>query len=109
MKIIFEKVEEMGISRQDIPIKKALFSAEPYPPSLRASVEFGVGLAISACMLAPAINDAAGVPGESGYACVSSTMLRDKSVLRLCTINPLTTADDIVQTIDRLAAARPAA
>ena len=44
---------------------------------------------------------------ESGYACVSSTMLRDKSVLRLCTINPLTTEDDIVQTIDRLAAARP--
>jgi aromatic-L-amino-acid decarboxylase len=45
---------------------------------------------------------------ESGFACVSSTMLRDKSVLRLCTINPLTTEDDIRQTIDRLAAARPA-
>ena len=45
---------------------------------------------------------------DSGFACVSSTMLRDKSVLRLCTINPLTTEDDIVQTIDRLAAARPA-
>jgi glutamate/tyrosine decarboxylase-like PLP-dependent enzyme len=44
---------------------------------------------------------------DSGYACVSSTMLRDKSVLRLCTINPLTTEDDIVQTVDRLAAARP--
>lgn len=45
---------------------------------------------------------------DSGFACVSSTMLRDKSVLRLCTINPLTSEDDIVQTIDRLAAARPA-
>ena len=44
---------------------------------------------------------------ESGYACVSSTMLRDKSVLRLCTINPLTTEADIATTIDRLAAARP--
>ena len=44
---------------------------------------------------------------ESGYACVSSTMLRDKSVLRLCTINPLTTEADIAETIDRLAAARP--
>ena len=44
---------------------------------------------------------------DSGFACVSSTMLRDKSVLRLCTINPLTSEDDIVQTIDRLAAARP--
>ena len=44
---------------------------------------------------------------ESGFACVSSTMLRDKSVLRLCTINPLTTEDDIAETIDRLARARP--
>lgn len=46
---------------------------------------------------------------DSGFACVSSTMLRDKSVLRLCTINPLTTEDDLVETIARLAAARPAA
>ena len=44
---------------------------------------------------------------ESGYACVSSTMLRDRSVLRLCTINPLTTEADIVETIRRLARARP--
>jgi glutamate/tyrosine decarboxylase-like PLP-dependent enzyme len=41
---------------------------------------------------------------DSGFACVSSTMLKDKSVLRLCTINPLTTEDDIVQTIERLGA-----
>ncbi len=46
---------------------------------------------------------------DSGFACVSSTMLRDKSVLRLCTINPLTTEEDIVETIRRLAAARPGA
>ena len=44
---------------------------------------------------------------DSGFACVSSTMLRDRSVLRLCTINPLTTEADIVETINRLAAARP--
>jgi len=44
---------------------------------------------------------------ESGFACVSSTMLRDRSVLRLCTINPLTTEADIAETIDRLARARP--
>ena len=44
---------------------------------------------------------------DSGFACVSSTMLRDKSVLRLCTINPLTTEDDIAETIRRLAEARP--
>lgn len=45
---------------------------------------------------------------DSGYACVSSTMLREKSVLRLCTINPLTTEEDIAETIKRLAEARPA-
>ncbi|MEW5250517.1 pyridoxal phosphate-dependent decarboxylase family protein [Microbulbifer sp. 2201CG32-9] len=39
---------------------------------------------------------------ETGYACVSSTSLKGRSVLRLCTINPLTTEDDIVGTIDRL-------
>ncbi len=44
---------------------------------------------------------------DSGFACVSSTMLRDRSVLRLCTINPLTTEADIAETIRRLAAARP--
>ncbi|WP_052389923.1 pyridoxal phosphate-dependent decarboxylase family protein [Belnapia moabensis] len=43
---------------------------------------------------------------DSGYAAVSSTMLKSRSVLRLCTINPLTTEDDIAGTIDRLA--RPA-
>lgn len=40
---------------------------------------------------------------DSGYACVSSTMLKNKSVLRLCTINPLTTKDEIKNTIDMLA------
>ena len=44
LKIIFEKAEEMSISRQDIPIKKAFFSAEPYPPSLRAFFEQDYGL-----------------------------------------------------------------
>lgn len=43
---------------------------------------------------------------DTGFACVSSTSLRGASVLRLCTINPLTTEQDISETIDRLAAAR---
>jgi glutamate/tyrosine decarboxylase-like PLP-dependent enzyme len=37
-----------------------------------------------------------------GYAAVSSTTLKGRSVLRLCTINPRTTFDDITRTIDRL-------
>ncbi|MEM1362151.1 MAG: aminotransferase class I/II-fold pyridoxal phosphate-dependent enzyme [Pseudomonadota bacterium] len=40
---------------------------------------------------------------KTGYACVTSTTLQGRSVLRLCTINPLTTADEIKTTIDLLA------
>ena len=40
---------------------------------------------------------------QSGFATLSSTMLKDRSALRLCTINPLTTEDDIVQTLEMLA------
>jgi aromatic-L-amino-acid/L-tryptophan decarboxylase len=42
-----------------------------------------------------------------GFAAVTSTEIRGRSVLRLCTINPRTTEDDIDATIDRLAAIRP--
>jgi aromatic-L-amino-acid/L-tryptophan decarboxylase len=38
-----------------------------------------------------------------GYAAVTSTTLRGRSVLRLCTINPLTTEHDIDTTLQRLA------
>ena len=41
----------------------------------------------------------------SGFAAVTSTVLKNRSVLRLCTINPLTTEDDIRETLDRLQAA----
>ncbi|MBE2277126.1 MAG: aminotransferase class I/II-fold pyridoxal phosphate-dependent enzyme [Rhodobacteraceae bacterium] len=40
---------------------------------------------------------------DSGFACVSSTSLHGRSVLRLCTINPLTTRSDIERTLDMLA------
>jgi glutamate/tyrosine decarboxylase-like PLP-dependent enzyme len=39
---------------------------------------------------------------RSGYAAVTSTTLRDRSVLRLCTINPRTTEHDIATTLERL-------
>ncbi len=42
--------------------------------------------------------------GDSGFACVSTTRLGERSVLRLCTINPLTTEVDIVETLSRLSA-----
>ena len=38
-----------------------------------------------------------------GYAAVTSTTLKGRSVLRLCTINPLTTKADVRETVQRLA------
>jgi glutamate/tyrosine decarboxylase-like PLP-dependent enzyme len=40
---------------------------------------------------------------DSGFACVTTTVLKERTVLRLCIINPLTTQTDIIETIDRLA------
>jgi aromatic-L-amino-acid decarboxylase len=39
---------------------------------------------------------------QDGFAFLTSTTLKGKTALRLCTINPRTTEDDIVQTINRL-------
>ncbi len=39
---------------------------------------------------------------DSGFACVSSTSLKGRTVFRLCIINPLTTESDIRETIERL-------
>jgi aromatic-L-amino-acid/L-tryptophan decarboxylase len=39
---------------------------------------------------------------RDGFAFLTSTTLKGITALRLCTINPRTTKDDIVQTIDRL-------
>jgi glutamate/tyrosine decarboxylase-like PLP-dependent enzyme len=41
---------------------------------------------------------------ESGYATLTSTIIGGRSVLRLCTINPNTTENDISKTLNRLAA-----
>jgi glutamate/tyrosine decarboxylase-like PLP-dependent enzyme len=40
---------------------------------------------------------------RDGYAALSTTVLRGRSVLRLCTINPRTTEQEITQTLARLA------
>ena len=39
---------------------------------------------------------------RDGYALITSTTLKGATALRLCTINPRTTEDDIVGTVDRL-------
>jgi aromatic-L-amino-acid/L-tryptophan decarboxylase len=42
--------------------------------------------------------------GASGYADVTSSVVGDRAVLRLCTINPTTTRADLEGTLERLAA-----
>jgi aromatic-L-amino-acid/L-tryptophan decarboxylase len=39
---------------------------------------------------------------EGGYAFLSTTSLRGRTALRLCTINPRTTVDDVIGTIERM-------
>jgi glutamate/tyrosine decarboxylase-like PLP-dependent enzyme len=39
---------------------------------------------------------------SDGFAFLTSTTLKGRTALRLCTINPRTTEEDIIQTIDRL-------
>jgi aromatic-L-amino-acid decarboxylase len=51
--------------------------------------------------------DAAHRLSADGYAAVTATTLRGRSVLRLCTINPQTTEADLRGTLDRLAAPGP--
>ncbi len=46
---------------------------------------------------------AAAAVAERGFAAVTSTTLHGRSVLRLCTINPRTTEDDLQGTLDVLA------
>uniref|UniRef100_A0A0G4F0Y5 Uncharacterized protein n=1 Tax=Chromera velia CCMP2878 TaxID=1169474 RepID=A0A0G4F0Y5_9ALVE len=47
-------------------------------------------------------SDRAQALADSGFACVTSTKLGGRSVLRLCCINPLTTENDIRETLCRL-------
>ncbi len=40
---------------------------------------------------------------EDGFAMINSTVLRGRTVLRMCTINPRTTEADIFETLNRIA------
>jgi glutamate/tyrosine decarboxylase-like PLP-dependent enzyme len=39
---------------------------------------------------------------KDGFAMLTTTVIRGETVLRMCTINPRTTKDDILQTLDRI-------
>ncbi len=99
LKIILNKMAEMGVSKEAVPIKKALFSAEPYPQSLRnvfegeygmttgqayATADLGViayeqpgesGLRISSDLIVEVVDPESGQPlppGEVGHVVVTT-------------------------------------
>ena len=99
LKIILDKMAEMGVSKEAVPIKKALFSAEPYPQSLRdvfegeygmttgqayATADLGViayeqpgeaGLRISSDLIVEVVDPESGQPvppGETGHVVVTT-------------------------------------
>jgi glutamate/tyrosine decarboxylase-like PLP-dependent enzyme len=101
-----------GMARIRAAIERGIALAEFAEAQLRSQPE--VWAVVSPAQLGIvcfAPRDAA--PGEaqrraaalsaSGFACVSSTQLQGREALRLCTINPLTTEQDIATTLDLLA------
>lgn len=99
LKIILDKIEAMGVPKQAVPIKKALFSAEPYPQSLRhifegeygmttaqtyATADLGViayeepgqpGLKLSSQLIVEVVDPESGQPvppGEVGHVAVTT-------------------------------------
>jgi len=73
------------------PAQLAIVSFRYVPPDATAEETDAANEAIVSRLLA------------DGFATVTSTSLRGRRVLRLCTINPRTTEDDVRQTIERIA------
>jgi phenylacetate-CoA ligase len=74
--IILDKFEEMGFQPADFPIRKALFSAEPYFPAQRARFEAGLGIAtVSAYGTADLGFLAYTRPGEEGFRVMETVYL----------------------------------
>lgn len=66
--IILDKAAEMGIPKAAIPLKKAFFTAEPYPPSLRAKFEGEYGMKTSQAYATADLGVVAyEVYGEAGF------------------------------------------
>jgi aromatic-L-amino-acid decarboxylase len=82
-------------------VAERLIEADPFwqlvTPAQLGIVTF-VGAGLSAAEHAARVS----ALGESGYAAISTTELHGRTVLRLCTINPLTTEADLAGTLDRL-------
>jgi glutamate/tyrosine decarboxylase-like PLP-dependent enzyme len=91
-------------------IERGIALAEHAEAVLRADARWEVVTPAQLGIVTFALRDAAegeharraDAVAESGWAAVSTTTLRGRSVLRLCTINPRTTEEEIGETIARL-------
>jgi aromatic-L-amino-acid/L-tryptophan decarboxylase len=102
----FREAVELGI--ENAVVAERLLRASPVweiiTPAKLGIVTFRfVALGKSEAELSQLNADIANEMILSGYAMLSPTVLRGKTVLRMCTINPRTTHDDIKTTIEKLA------
>jgi len=101
-----------GVGRMRAAIARGIELAEYTESVLRADDRWEVVTPAQLAIVTFALHGAtaddhaarAAALAREGYAAVTSTSLNGRSVLRLCTINPRTTEEDIVSTLDRLAA-----
>jgi glutamate/tyrosine decarboxylase-like PLP-dependent enzyme len=100
-----------GVTAIAAAIARGIASAERAEELLRADARYEVVTPAQLGIVTFALRDAghkqhvACTTGAAadGYAAVTTTKLHGRSVMRLCTINPLTTENDLAGTIERLA------
>ncbi|MBM3744329.1 MAG: aminotransferase class I/II-fold pyridoxal phosphate-dependent enzyme [Acidobacteria bacterium] len=85
------RLRESGCFEVVTPAQLGVVSFRYAPPDLAAEEAEAINQRLVGAMLA------------DGYAVVTSTLLRGRTVLRLCTINPRTTDQEIAETVRRLA------
>jgi glutamate/tyrosine decarboxylase-like PLP-dependent enzyme len=100
-----------GVTAIAAAIARGIDLAERSEELLRADARFEVVTPAQLGIVTFALRDAdhkrhmacTTAAAADGYAAVTTTKLHGRSVMRLCTINPLTTEDDVAGTIERLA------
>ena len=87
-----QRLREAGCFEVVTPAQLGVVTFRYAPPGLAADQIEAVNQGLVTATLA------------DGYAVLTSTVLRERTVLRLCTINPRTTEEEIAETVRRLAA-----
>ena len=100
-----------GAEALRVAIRRGIDLAREAESILRGDTRYEVVTPANLAIVTFALRGADGAAHEAavkrlsagGFATLSTTTLRGRSVLRLCTLNPLTTPDDLAGTLDRLA------